>query len=192
MAKVILLDATMRPDSRTKALACYYLTASGINDYDTYPLADLHLQLSKGDLQRRMDLVAARNYDDPLFDHAKAFADAEEIVIAAPVYDLSFPACLKTYLEAINVPGIIFEYGEHGNVISKVKAKRVTYITTSGGPIISDIHGYGYVQAFFETFCGLQQIDYIKVEGLDASPEQVEQKIAQAKESIIELIEGQK
>jgi len=191
MAKVILLDATMRPDSRTKALACYYLTASGINDYDTYPLADLHLQLSKEDLQRRMNLVAARNYDDPLFDYAKAFADAEEIVIAAPVYDLSFPACLKTYLEAINVPGIIFEYGEHGDIIPKVKAKRVTYITTSGGPIM-DIHGYGYVQAFFETFCGLQEIGYIKVEGLDAFPEQVEQKIAKAKESIIELIGDQK
>ena len=192
MAKVILLDATMRSDSRTKALAHYYLKASGIDDFSIYPLVDLHLQLSVEDLQRRTELVAARNYDDPLFNHAKAFASADEIIIAAPVYDLSFPACLKTYIEAINVPGIVFEYGEHGNIIPKTKAKHVTYITTSGGPIISDVYGYGYIRAFFQTFCGLEDVRHIKAEGLDAFPEQIEQRLAKAKESIIELIGCQK
>ena len=192
MAKVILLDATMRPQSRTRELAHYYLKASGISNYDVVQLANLRLQLSPEDLQRRMDLVASRNYDDPMFDYAKALAKAEEIVIAAPVYDLSFPACLKTYLEAVNVPGLLFAYGEHGNIIPKTKAKHVTYITTSGGPIISDVYGYGYIKAFFQTFCGLEDVRYIKAEGLDAFPEQVEQRLAKAKESIIELIGCQK
>ena len=37
------------------------------------------------------------------------------IVIAAPYWDLSFPAVLKTYLEQINVLGVTFDYSDDGH-----------------------------------------------------------------------------
>ena len=41
-----------------------------------------------------------------MFDLAKQFAEADEVIIAAPFWDLSFPAALKQYFEQINVLGI--------------------------------------------------------------------------------------
>ena len=37
--------------------------------------------------------------DDPLLDYARQFARADQILIAAPCWDLSFPAVLRAYLE---------------------------------------------------------------------------------------------
>ena len=47
-------------------------------------------------------------FNDHIFDYAKDFAKADTIVIAAPFWDLSFPASLKCYIEAINILGITF------------------------------------------------------------------------------------
>ena len=45
-----------------------------------------------------------------MFYYARQFAEADQIVIAAPFWDLSFPAILKAYMEQITVSGITFEY----------------------------------------------------------------------------------
>lgn len=41
-----------------------------------------------------------------MFKYAKQFAEADEIVIAAPYWDLAFPATVRIYFEAITVTGI--------------------------------------------------------------------------------------
>ncbi|MBQ1327240.1 MAG: NAD(P)H-dependent oxidoreductase [Eubacterium sp.] len=46
-------------------------------------------------IDRREELKNAGKYDDDMFLLARDFRDADEIVIAAPYYDLSFPAMLK-------------------------------------------------------------------------------------------------
>ena len=46
-------------------------------------------------------LLAERDYGDELFAFARQFAAADEIVIAAPFWDLSFPTALKAYLKKI-------------------------------------------------------------------------------------------
>ena len=42
-----------------------------------------------------------------MFRYARQFAEAEEIVIAAPFWDLSFHAKLKIYLGQITISGLI-------------------------------------------------------------------------------------
>lgn len=79
-------------------------------------------------------LLKDGKFDDPMFRYAKQFANADEIVVAAPFWDLSFPAKLKIYLEQIAVAGITFRY-TNGRPTGLCKAKKLTYITTSGGPI---------------------------------------------------------
>ena len=49
-----------------------------------------------------------------MFELARQFAAADQIVIAAPYWDLSFPAALKQYFEQINVLGITFAYTPEG------------------------------------------------------------------------------
>ena len=77
--------------------------------YEEIRLAEIPFPAVDEDFLRRRDqLIASGDFQDPLFALARQFAQAEIIVIAAPYWDLSFPAVLKQYLEHINVLGITF------------------------------------------------------------------------------------
>jgi FMN-dependent NADH-azoreductase len=53
-------------------------------------------------------------------------------------------------------------------------AKRLTYVTTAGGPIFDEAFGYGYVKALATTFYGIRETRMIKAENLDIHGADVE------------------
>ena len=130
------------------------------------------------------DLIKDKNYSHPMFKYAKQFANADIILISAPYWDLSFPAILKTYIENINVNGITFSYSEKGYPVSLCKAKKLIYITTSGGPIISEDFGFGYIKSLAENFYGINDTHYIKAEGLDIRGVNIQEILKKAKKEI--------
>lgn len=88
-------------------------------------------------------------------------------MVAAPYWDMSFPAILKAYFEQINVIGVTFKYSDKGIPVGLCRAKRLTYVTTAGGPIFSDEYGFGYVKALAQGFYGINEVCLVKAEGLD-------------------------
>ncbi len=164
---ILFINACVRKGSRTLRLAGQLLdTLDGeIKEVKTeeieFPVVDEEF------INRREELKNAGSYDDTVFSLAKDFAAADTIVIAAPYYDLSFPAMLKQYFEQINVLGITFTYSDSGVPEGLCKAKSLYYVTTAGGPIISDDFGFGYVKALANTFYGIEEVYQIKAEGLD-------------------------
>jgi FMN-dependent NADH-azoreductase len=100
-------------------------------------------------------LLAWRHFSNELFDLAKQFAEAETIVVAAPYWDLMFPAILKVYFETITVNGLTFKYGANGIPQGLCKAKKLIYVTTSGGPIFKNF-GYEYVSTIAKTFFNIE------------------------------------
>ena len=109
----LYINACPREESRTKRLARAYLAhisdVTELNVYDQ-PL----VPLDRERLAHRESLIAGGKWHDPMFDYAHQFADADDIIIAAPYWDLGFPAQLKTYIENIYVPGIVSAYNDHG------------------------------------------------------------------------------
>ena len=122
--------------------------------------------------------------DAPMLGYAKQFASADEIVIAAPFWDLSFPALLKIYLEQITVAGITFQYA-NGRPVGLCKAKKLTYITTSGGPIFDDF-GYAYVKTLAQKFYGIEQTESVRAMNLDVNMISAEDLLAKAEISVVE------
>ena len=125
-------------------------------------------------ITRRDAFKASGNYDDPMFDLGRDFAAADTIVIAAPYWDLSFPAALKQYFEQINVAGLTFTYSNRGIPEGLCRAKRLYYVTTGGGPVVPDDFGFEYVKALATTFYGIGEVRLIKAEGLDIMGADVE------------------
>ena len=101
-----------------------------------------------------------------MFDYAKQFAGADTIIIAAPYWDLSFPATLKTYIENIYVTGIVSAYDESGMPVGLCKAKELYYVTTAGGPY-DPTYSYGYIESLAKNFFGIPETHLVKVEMLD-------------------------
>ena len=65
----------------------------------------------------------------PRFRYAWQFARADAIVLAALLWDLSFPALLKVYIEQVSVEGITFGCGEAG-CYGICHASRMVFLTT--------------------------------------------------------------
>ena len=164
---VLFINACVRKESRTKDLADYLL--SKINEpYEEVYLNSIDFPVvDENFLSRRDRLIADRDFSDSMFDLAKQFAEADEVIIAAPFWDLSFPAALKQYFEQINVLGITFSYTPEGMPYGLCEAKCLTYITTVGGNFFPEEYGAGYVKALAQSFYGIPEFRLIKATGLD-------------------------
>ena len=176
MRKILYINACVRENSRTKRLADYLISRLN-GETEEIRLEEVRFGISdECFISERDRLLSAGEYDHPMFDLARSFAAADLIVIAAPFWDLSFPAALKQYFEQINAIGITFRYTESGEPLGLCKADKLYYVTTAGGPIYSDAFGYGYVKALAQTFYGIPDTEMISAEGLDligADPEAI-------------------
>ena len=187
---VLFIDACARPQSRTRMLAetaCEMMS-------DSVKRIDLFQQnlrpLDGETLAKREAFVCSADYTDDMFRFARQFKDADEIVIAAPYWDLSFPAVLKCYLEAICVNGLTFQYNEHGIPEGLCKAKRLVYVTTAGGFIPERNFGFDYVKQLCSDFFCIDKTVCVKAEGLDIWGADVQSALQTAKNDIIEKIGG--
>lgn len=176
MRTILFVNACVRGNemSRTYRLAqsylCEYVKQHPQSRVKELDLEQMQLEvIGRQLITKREHLTAAGELTDPMFDLAKEFADADLIVIAAPHWDLGFPAILKIYLEHICVAGITFHYTESGSE-GLAKASGLIYITTRGGDYEDrgeelDL-GYVYVKHLGEML-GITECRMLCAQGLD-------------------------
>lgn len=191
--KILFVNACIREEhSRTERL-CYRVLEELMKQNDQVKITQV--ELSKTDLvpldgamlKKRNELIAAGNRQHAMFRYAQDFAQADGIVIGAPYWDLSFPALLKIYLEQVCVEGITFRYAEDGKPVGLCAAKRLVYVTTSGGYIGTMNFGYDYVRGLCLLF-GIPETDFLSAEGLDIVGTDTETKLREAEEKIPDLL----
>ena len=165
---ILLVNACVRKESRTRKLAAELLSRLG-KPYEEIRLSEIAFPTSdEAFLHQRDQLISEGDFGNPLFALARQFAGAETIVIAAPYWDLSFPAMLKQYLEQICVLGITFKYTEEGIPVGLCSAKRLYYVTTAGGPYLPD-YSYSYIRALAVQCFGIRETELFRAEMLDVA-----------------------
>ena len=176
-------------ESRTRKLAEAYLKAW----LDRHPETELEtvipeelLALPLFDvemLNERETLAQSGRFDDHVFDMARQFREANAIVVAAPYWDMSYPAALKVYIEHISAVGLTYHYemdGVHGDC----KADHLVYLTSGGDFEHEDSIGVLHWRQLCRLF-GIERFEYVFAGGLDIDPaltaEQLEGACALAK-----------
>ena len=181
---ILYVNACVRKNSRTKVLA-EKLLARLNEPFEEVRLEKLAFPVSNETFINTRDrLIAQGDFQDPLFDLARQFSEAETIVVAAPYWDLSFPAMLKQYLEQITVVGLTFRYSEEGVPVSLCRAKRLYYVTTAGGNYVPDDYGFGYVKALVQSYYAVPDVRKIEADGLDIVGADVHAIMAEAEETL--------
>ncbi len=187
---ILFINACVRKGSRTRRLAEKLLLKLD-RPYEEVRLDRLNFPpVTEEYLRLRDRLITETDFINPMFDLARQFAEAETIVIAAPYWDLSFPASLKQYLELINVVGISFRYTEEGIPVGLCKADRLFYVTTAGGGFMPEEFGFGYVKALAQNYYGIRDVRLIKAACLDIFGADVEEILKEAEDEISEMDPG--
>ena len=181
---ILFVNACVRRDSRTRRLADRLLERLG-RPYEEIRPAEMGFPVAdESFLNTRDRLIAEGALGDARFDAARQFSEAEIVVIAAPYWDLSFPAALKQYLEQVNVVGVSFRYTEEGIPVGLCRAKKLYYVTTAGGNYVPEEFGFGYVKALAQGFWGIPDVRLIQAVGLDIVGADAEAILRAAEESI--------
>lgn len=161
-------------DSRTRALADAFLETFQAAHPDAEigtvpPEALLALKPFEPEMLNDRDALAGDGaFDAPVFDLARQFRAADRIVVAAPFWDLSFPAALRAYIEYISANGLTYHYeadGCHGDC----RAERLVYLTSGGDFEREDSLGVLYWRQLAAMF-GIGRFDYVFAGGLDIDP----------------------
>ncbi|MDR1415320.1 MAG: NAD(P)H-dependent oxidoreductase [Odoribacteraceae bacterium] len=181
MKNLLFVNACVnRGTSRTYRLARELVALlEGSDDFDTreVTLEEEGLQpLTSVTLNRRAALAADGVFSDPVFRHARQAREADVIVMAAPYWDMGFPALLKVYIEAVSIPGIVYRYGEKGPT-GLCRATKLYYVTTRGG-FIDDARDLGFATVTeLGKLYGIKEVKCISLNGLDIPADNLESVI---------------
>ncbi len=138
--------------------------------------ADALPHLSGGSLAQADQAEAARN--------AQALSDflaADVIVVGAPMYNFSIPTQLKAWIDRVVVAGKTFRYTAAGPE-GLVKGKRVIVAVSRGsvyGPHAKGEFAESYLKHVFG-FLGIDDVTFVRAEGLGLSPEHREKSLSTA------------
>lgn len=187
MSEILFVNACMRgEESRTLKLCREYLAdREAVVELD---LSALQLSPFSGEMvAERSALQESRTWDDPVFALAHQFAGAEEIVIGAPYWDLSFPSAFKIFIEHVCVCDVTFRLADKGAYEGLCAAKHITYLSSCGGFISKENNrGYQYVCGIAEMF-GIPEVRYVMAEGLDIIDQDSEVQLNKAREQLAKL-----
>ena len=186
MTDVLYIDCCIRGEqSRTRKLAEAFLAE--LKKRDDVSIERLTLMdepiipFSNGFFWQRERLLEQGELNHPRFRYAHRFQRADRIVIAAPFWDLSFPALLKVYIENLCVQGITFDCDEKNGCYGVCRAEKMLFLTTRGGalegsPMDNGTKYLGDMAKFF----GIEQFSHIAADGLDIGLEPVEAILSRA------------
>ncbi|HEU4964263.1 MAG TPA: FMN-dependent NADH-azoreductase [Bacilli bacterium] len=106
------------------------------------------------------------------------FVGADKYVFVTPMWNLSFPPRLKTYIDSICIAGKTFKYTEQGPQ-GLMTGKAAVHIQSRGGnysegPAKEFEYGDRYLRAILN-FIGIRDIQGVYVEGHAAEPNRAEE-----------------
>ena len=177
--KLVVINACVRQEeSRTLRIAEPIIGALS-KRYDTvrYDLPEMN-----GIVPLTPDLYAGRGRGEVpswALAAAREIASADRILIAAPFWDMSFPAVLKCFFEQTSLFDVTFtDTGK--TCIGLCKAPKVLYITTRGMDIATGSkreQATPYIKAIGSLW-NLGELITISARNMDYStPEQIEKKV---------------
>ena len=181
MQKVIVIDACMRDEaSRTRRILMPLVAELGKRyeieairlDGEDYSAVGRKVLAERGNGYVPAEIVAT----------AKKIAAADRIVIAAPFWDMSYPAILKVFVENMSLFNITFR--DNGTYFEGLcKCQRLLYVTTRGMNVPTDSPLDGatpYIRAI-SALWGLGEVSVVAAQNMDYSTdEEIEDKIATA------------
>lgn len=121
---------------------------------------------------------------------------ADVVVFAFPLWNLTIPAKLQTFIDYVYAAGFAFKYDAEGNMIQLMTDKKAIFLNARGGvystPEAATMDmSVNYMRNVFGGIFGMEIIEEVIIEGHNASPSEaasiIDAGLAQVKEAAARL-----
>lgn len=190
MKKLLYIDSCIRNElSRTKRIAAPIIEKLKERyEVETIVINELELAPVQYDENRRR---AGGTVSEEALCWANKIKNADRIVIAAPFWDMSIPAALKTFFELCSLFGVTFD-SDDKTCFGLCKAENVMFITTRGMKIETGEpleQATPYLKALFWLW-GIKSFETVARSNFDYLPaEKIEEEISSAIKEGLEIAE---
>lgn len=190
MKKLLYIDSCIRNElSRTKRIAAPIVEKLKERyEVETITINELELDPVQYDENRRR---AGGTVSEEALCWANKIKNADRIVIAAPFWDMSIPAALKTFFELCSLFGVTFG-SDDKTCFGLCKAENVMFITTRGMKIETGEpleQATPYLKALFWLW-GIKGFETVARSNFDYLPaEKIEEGISSAIKEGLEIAE---
>ena len=190
MQKLLYIDSCIRGElSRTKRIATPIIEKLKERyDIETVVINDIELApVQFEEYSRRKDGIVS----EKAICLANKIKEADRIVIAAPFWDMSIPAALKTFFELCSLFGVTFD-SDDKTCFGLCKAENVMFITTRGMKIETGeqvISEENAIKVLFWLW-GIKGFEVVARENFDYLPQEIiEKEISSAIEEGLKIAE---
>jgi FMN-dependent NADH-azoreductase len=121
-----------------------------------------------------------------------ALSAADLVVFAFPLWNLTIPAKLQTFIDYVYAAGFTFKYDENGQLVSLMTDKKAVILTARGGVYSSPEAApmemaATYIKNVVGGVFGMKIVDEVIIEGHNAMPAQAEAIIAEGLEKVAKV-----
>lgn len=118
-----------------------------------------------------------------------AITAADVVVFAFPLWNLTIPAALQTFIDYVYQAGFSFKYSEQGQLVPLLTSKKAIFLNARGGiyssPEAAPMEmSLNYMRNVVGGVFGMNIIDEVVIEGHNASPAQAQEIIAEGLERV--------
>jgi FMN-dependent NADH-azoreductase len=118
-----------------------------------------------------------------------ALAAADVVVFVFPLWNLTIPAKLQTFIDYVFASGFTFKYDENGQLVSLMTDKKAVILSARGGiystPETAPMEmAATYIKNVVGGVFGMEIVDEVIIEGHNAAPDQAETIIAEGLEKV--------
>ncbi|HJH10700.1 MAG TPA: FMN-dependent NADH-azoreductase [Metalysinibacillus jejuensis] len=122
----------------------------------------------------------------------KLFTEADIIVYAFPLWNLTIPAKLQTFIDYVFQAGFTFKYNEQGQMVSLQPNKKVVLLNARGGVYSTEEANsmemaVNYMRNVVTGIFGQEIMAEVIIEGHNAAPQNAEQIIADGLARVAEV-----
>ena len=194
---VLVVKANNRPDGiSTKMYDTFMENLQGVNvtTFDVFaedmPSFGQDLFNAFGKVQNGEELT---NIESRLLAAKQKAMDAltaaDVVVFAFPLWNLTIPATLQTFIDYVFQSGYTFKYNENGQLVGLMTDKKAIILNARGGyyslpeaqPMEMSVN---YIKNVVGGIFGMEIIEEVVIEGHNASPDKAQEIIANGLEAV--------
>ena len=200
MTNVLVVKANNRPDGVSTKMYETFMAEVANNEglnvttFDVFeenmPYFGQELFNAFGKAQAGEELSAIQEGSLAAFNKSReALTAADVVVFAFPLWNLTIPAALQSFIDYTYSAGYSFKYGEQGQLISLMTDKKYILLNARGGyystPEMAPMEmSVNYMNSVIGGVYGMEKVEEVIIEGHNANPAEAENIIATGLENV--------